>query len=1013
MSRPCYQILRLFFLGFIVPSSAVFVPSYSTTIAPISSQICSLSASSIFDPTQLQCVSCPQQTVSGISTSCSCSTGVRQIGVSCVTCTLPLIPSNDGTFCVSCPSTAPATQITLLNSTFSVCNCPAGQYFSDRNTNGSSLATGVCTACPSGYYPSRDLSFCIACPDTLNMVATLNSGSYTCSCLTAGGYTSPPQGSICMLASTVSNVISTFGAVDASVSFKDMIDINGNPTQNTIQSDTIAKNYIQAIGKCQVDGSLQYCQVLANLCVLAIYDQSNKLCAAYLTMAKSRQSILSSPYDDQPIGLPWLYYGIVNHESPQTTQQKIPNVVLDSTGLSGSLRLPFVLGVYHLNGSFLGYQNLTTQFQLCSTDSLTASNWDRVARDYTNTCLLNLYNLVSQNYDTYFYELFLAQPLGQLYPVPIRISNYRTVSGLQINRNPSMIDWSNSQLFRRFFLIDTASGIVNGATTIVRFPSSISITIFKASDVGKITLPIVDITYTEREISAISETDKSIFSTTPISFSVAYVQDYSVIKQVLMYTFVIAIAVGLVYAFYTTRLWSSRNLGPYDSIDIRFIFRLLVNVCGALGPIMGSYLFVVVVCFFIFFKIQSVLFIYIPYNPSDMSLVTMAVAGITVAEFVYIAKLMIVQCTTHVFFIDWERSKGYVVGSGNDETTAMISPVSIWRSIFMANQWNALQIHQRVHVGFTLVALLALLEGLGWRYLATSYAGFSDLSIDTPNPLLLVAVDSLLWMLLIIVQVVFQAIYSRFHRNKLLQYIDILSLSNISLFVFDSQCHGYYVHGRSVHSFADTNMDELNNFLRKEENDMVPRRGLHDTNQQAFEIFVTRTMRTAFDKIFDQSIVLQQEAQRLNNMVNRLTINDIKGGSFKDPIKPAAEPQIKEYHQVNRFLRSFIDQNLKEIPYIIRKKTYFEQFFAAPDPSEGNVFFPNDSGYSRILLYGMEMHLMFAYTYLFAFVDTLTNSPAKAAIVVWVVHFIICSIRRHFGEINMSKKTLLDWKFLV
>ncbi|EGF79294.1 hypothetical protein BATDEDRAFT_89928 [Batrachochytrium dendrobatidis JAM81] len=90
----------------------------------------------------------------------------------------------------------------------------------DRNTNGSSLATGVCTACPSGYYPSRDLSFCIACPDTLNMVATLNSGSYTCSCLTAGGYTSPPQGSICMLASTVSNVISTFGAVDASVSFK-------------------------------------------------------------------------------------------------------------------------------------------------------------------------------------------------------------------------------------------------------------------------------------------------------------------------------------------------------------------------------------------------------------------------------------------------------------------------------------------------------------------------------------------------------------------------------------------------------------------------------------------------------------------------------------------------------------------------------------------------------------------------------------------------------------------------
>jgi meckelin len=44
-----------------------------------------------------------------------------------------------------------------------------------------------------------------------------------------------------------------------------------------------------------------------------------------------------------------------------------------------------------------------------------------------------------------------------------------------------------------------------------------------------------------------------------------------------------------------------------------------------------------------------------------------------------------------------------------------------------------------------------------------------------------------------------------------------LSLANVSFLVFDELCHGYYIHGRSVHGTADVNMDELNHFLRKEE----------------------------------------------------------------------------------------------------------------------------------------------------------------------------------------------------
>lgn len=115
-------------------------------------------------------------------------------------------------------------------------------------------------------------------------------------------------------------------------------------------------------------------------------------------------------------------------------------------------------------------------------------------------------------------------------------------------------------------------------------------------------------------------------------------------------------------------------------------------------------------------------------------------------------------------------------------------------------------------------------------------------------------------------------LYDRYYRNRITQYIDLLSLSNVSLFVMDEKCHGYYIHGRSVHTTADTNMEELNDFLRSEANDVVPRRGLGDSNQQAFEVFVTLEWRKLFDKNRISSHV-QGDIARTTGMQHRLTLS--------------------------------------------------------------------------------------------------------------------------------------------
>jgi len=60
-----------------------------------------------------------------------------------------------------------------------------------------------------------------------------------------------------------------------------------------------------------------------------------------------------------------------------------------------------------------------------------------------------------------------------------------------------------------------------------------------------------------------------------------------------------------------------------------------------------------------------------------------------------------------------------------------------------------------------------------------------------------------------------------FHHNyvchPIQQFVDLLSLSNISIIILDDECSGYYIHGRSLMSFTDTSMAELSQQMRKEE----------------------------------------------------------------------------------------------------------------------------------------------------------------------------------------------------
>lgn len=52
-------------------------------------------------------------------------------------------------------------------------------------------------------------------------------------------------------------------------------------------------------------------------------------------------------------------------------------------------------------------------------------------------------------------------------------------------------------------------------------------------------------------------------------------------------------------------------------------------------------------------------------------------------------------------------------------------------------------------------------------------------------------------------------------QDKLTQFVDLASITNVSTLALDSKLHGYYIHGRSPHGFADVDMKALITNLKK------------------------------------------------------------------------------------------------------------------------------------------------------------------------------------------------------
>ncbi|XP_056619132.1 meckelin isoform X2 [Triplophysa dalaica] len=941
-----------------------------------------------FDISSLSCLKCgPNQTSSNVKSglTCECKTGFRVLVSNGESITCQQCPDDnqgvtqDGYGCIQCPGSV---------SENGKCQCPKGSVLVERDGNGNLLNIARCEACSatelSFSAPDTTSSRCVRCENSF-----INS-SQSCVCGTsnilAGGMCFSP------------NILPT--SVASSVTYSQLALV--------VPSAWFSSFMYSSSAACLLFSNRTACQALGNMCVMNMHSFSsitNDACGLYNTIYRATSAQGSS----QDISywrsnLPWLYYGEQSGLASRILQTEPLPVGFSFKGAQKNTNIELLAAVYSMRGDFLRWESVGGgNLQLCPDTPARQQSAFTFGTAYKQTCVLSVSELLIGYPEPVFYDVFLviqsAQETRRLLAVPLLNVNQQ-FNGQFINQGSNMNNW---YLTRRLMLVDTLSGrekSLSSTPRVIRVASNIKIGFMLVPNTqkGQVYPPLLTV-----DFSDILITDPST-QTVTVSFSLEYTMDQNEARIKTDIALGVLGGVAVVHSLLKTASWKRRIASPL--IDLQTILKFLLFYAGDLANVFFIITVGTGLYWLIFFKAQQFVSVLLPLAAQEERFVVYVGCAFALKTVQFLHKLF-VQLSVDIFFIDWERPRSkaskHVEGSGEGKSQA--SPVSIWRTYFVANEWNEIQTIRKISPTFQVMAVLFFLEVVGFSSLALRDPSSNLLrSPDAYTPpyslILRYGLASALWLSIGLIQIIFFTVFhERFIEDKIRQFVDLCSISNISVLLFSHRCFGYYIHGRSVHGHADTNMDEMNTNLKREADNLCGQRGLlPNSDTQTFQISITNRLRAQYDRIL--------EPLSRRNGPSRLM----------DATANSCEQSTKAYHTMNRFLGSIIDHAHREMDYIVKDKLLFERLVGMEfiEPLDKSIFYNDDShSFADVLFYGNEAVLLIFDTLFFCVVDLGSQNFILAAVLTYLQQLIFRLIRNGIGRRNLATKTLVDKRFLI
>jgi len=1011
---------------------------------------------------------------------------------------------NDGDSCALCGDTTNGIS-------GDDCGCPTNHVLTEVDDGLGYVINKTCTACTDGTAViTSDASIagvnfyatdyqCQRCPDPH---MTFDSAGTTCTCdddYTKTGQSLYGQQS-CVYTEHSDAIKQSYAETSASTVnfFKIQADQESSPSGELEMESLVMKHhFLNASTNCfYYNGpeNIANCQTLANLCVMQMYWPDSEVCELFEDILDKRSENARSQ-DGWVDTLPWLRYVETATEirvsEAITMQMSFGNV--DDYHYH---QMRYVLSKYYLNGTWMGYEDLTTQFYYCGMaapnthrggGSSMSTSWLRFGHGYNNNFECDLETLMAD--EPMFYELFLIdEETGDMMPVPVLLRDYRD-SGLNfINVNYEDAEESNDVFVRRFMLYDTLSGVSDSSTTnddgtyipdVIRYANKITLSVqIQDTSAGKIYPPILELSYKEREVSYwdSDSTMKRDF----IFFRAEYSMKVSNYEDVVIAFFSVACVLAGITWTMRVNNWSRRNVRmraanshtnmegrlrgadglnsgggragppsmgrqPDDSGYSSFwylwcVFMILIH---CLVIYFFPFIFFLCTYWFVFFKMQDTVYVMLPPSNNfeneddDYYIIWVLIYLCFFCQSTWIIHLIYGQCTCDVFFIDYERPHG----KDRAET-----PVSVWRTIFAANEWNELQTSRPTSLSFTLFVITMVLVGWKREYLATPQPNMNDFTEGDLNMILRFANTTWWFVVLELFQLGFNWVMIYFGREPKDQlFIDFCTMAKISVLVLDERYHGYYLHCDSPHAHADTDMATLTERLLAEESGHSTARGipvLGDREEyrdiQCFDIYLTNGWSIWFNSIRS---FLEREAREAGP-------KSTSGGGKDMPAYRAQQRQSRSFLRnsttlrdrhahlevgameiINKGLRMFISQGLKNDLFwdVSPPQSLFGALIKTPPPdisasSAYNVLTPDrlhrytctgTYAYAGVHFYGIEWDLWLHNALTFAMFDFWFKDTATSVVCTWAIYQILRFFRGYFGTANLANRTLVDSTFLI
>lgn len=1002
---------------------------------------CGSSNNTYFDTSVMACMQCgTNQIPSDDALECICDKGYAKTPETrdtrkfeCYKCEGNSAPSSDKYICQKCSGTPVDGE----------CPCTkTNGVLIEKELNGEYKETKECLSCSDNMYPGVGQYSCESCP---NLMIRDEDNDYVCIC-SGNDYTYSMNS--CVKNSDISSVFGLeYVSGDVFNSIYNFIDSSAGFSSETITSSaTYAYFYYKAADDCGNRNSVKGCQILANLCVLSLYNnEKNSQCKLYekITNSGSKSTVSGSPDSGWKENMVWLYYQRSAKEVLESENIKM-KVTFDSSDSSKTNLMEFKLAEFSIDGNFLGFQDLSDQLILCPHSLEEAKKFREFGTNVKISCNLDL-SWISTNKETTFYEMYFIDSDGTMVDVPVLITNYMDTSGKKPNSwSSSKTDW---KLARRFFIYDNLSGIEgvysdyteNKSSTFVQWLKYAEIIFTLRNDKEQMIYPpMLNLTYRARRVSYIETED----SNDKIAFISVYGMDTSRFWEI-----AIGIFIGmnvLCFICWVGRLYVWTKINPHKDSPTTYTrwiiltaIRLLITTWGFL---MFWYLFGLTGYWFIFYKLQYHVYALVPplttyqenYYPFEIVL-AMVISGCLFNAFYQIYH----QADLDVLLIDWEKPNRDPLGPNilddiireeqglsarEAEAPVYKEYVSAWRYLFIVNELNELQALRYISIEFTLFLFVFFLDGLGWDELSraqpNSDVGFTTSNTSPRNPVLRYFLTCSLLLIIGYTQYVVKKTLSIWIATPIQNFIDLCAVANVSVMVLDEYLHGYYIHGVSPNGYAELGLDELLESLHKEAAGRSRTRGIMPEDKsglQSFEIFIPTAIRKTYNYLGKHPV-----QAGLSNY--REGLKEASGlPSLPEALPDAMSIQnMQEIRlELNRRLKIYIAGLVKDAKTQILDKTAWQRFLRMPPVDlsllDGTPYFYKDPsiGFESSFLMGREFSFLLMDIMFFELFDYTIQNTYIAILLTYLCSKIVSEIRQKAGEWNLSRKTLVNKRFLL